>query len=30
VPRVMVTDTLARYQVAHRERMASVRHRRSK
>jgi putative transposase len=27
---VIVTDTLARYQVAHRELMASVQHRRSK
>jgi putative transposase len=30
VPRVIVTDTLASYQVAHRELMPSVRHRRSK
>jgi putative transposase len=30
VPRVIVTDKLASYQVAHRELMASVRHRRSK
>jgi putative transposase len=30
VPRVIVTDKLASYQVAHRERMASVQHRRSK
>ena len=30
VPRVLVTDKLARYQVAHREMLASVEHRRSK
>ena len=30
VPRVIVTDKLASYQVAHRELMPSVRHRRSK
>jgi len=30
VPRVIVTDKLASYQVAHRELMASVQHRRSK
>ena len=30
VPRVIVTDTLASYQVAHRELMPSVQHRRSK
>jgi putative transposase len=30
VPRVIVTDKLASYQVAHRELMASVPHRRSK
>ena len=30
MPRVIVTDTLASYQVAHRELMASVTHRRSK
>jgi putative transposase len=29
VPRVIVTDKLASYQVAHRELMPSVRHRRS-
>ena len=30
VPRVLVTDKLASYQVAHRELMAAVQHRRSK
>jgi putative transposase len=30
VPRVIVTDGLSSYRVAHRERMASVQHRRSK
>jgi putative transposase len=30
VPRVLVTDKLASYQVAHREMLASVEHRRAK